>query len=215
MDSLFISKMENVLDHYEKNYNPQRPLLCFDERPCQLIEDILTPTPASSGKEKREDYHYKRNGVCAVLLAIEPQTGKRIIEVSKTKTKKDYARFMKKVIEEYKDAKEITLVQDNLNTHNASSFYENFSPDEAFNFMKKLNMIYTPKKASWLNMAEIEFSALSKQCLDRRIGNMTTMIKEIEAWSKKRNEDKIKIAWQFSKKKARDKFENKYSEIKN
>ena len=207
--------MENVLDYYEKDYNPKKPLLCFDERPCQLIENILTPIPPSSGKEKKEDYHYKRNGTCAVLLAVEPKTGKRIVEVSKTRTKKDYAGFMKKVIKEYKGAEEITLVQDNLNTHNASSFYENFSPNKAFNIMKKFDMVYTPKKASWLNMAEIEFSALSKQCLDRRIGDMDTMTKEVASWAKKRNEDRVKINWQFTKEKARSKFENRYLCINN
>ena len=210
MDSLFIAKMENVLDYYKKDYNPKKPLLCFDERPCQLIENILTPIPPSSGKEKKEDYHYKRNGTCAVLLAVEPKTGKRIVEVSKTRTKKDYAGFMKKVMKEYKSAEEITLVQDNLNTHNASSFYENFSPDKAFNIMKKFDMVYTPKKASWLNMAEIEFSALSKQCLDRRIGDIETMTKEIASWAKKRNEGRVKINWQFTKEKARSKFKNRY-----
>ena len=207
--------MENVLDHYEKEYDPQNPLLCFDERPCQLIENILVPTPTSPGKEKKEDYHYKRNGTCVVLLAIEPKTGKRIIEVSERKTKKDYSRFMQKVVEEYKGAERLTLVQDNLNTHNASSFYENLSPEEAFKLMKRFDMVYTPKKASWLNMAEIEFSALSKQCLDRRIGDIETMTKEVEAWAKKRNQDEVKINWQFTKEKARNKFEKKYTDIKN
>ncbi len=215
IDAKFIADMENVLDHYEKEYDLKNPLICFDERPCQLIENILVPTPTSVGKEKREDYHYKRNGTCVVLLAMEPKTGKRIVEVRERRTKKDYARFIEKVMKEYKGGDKLTLVQDNLNTHNASSFYENFSPKKAFKIMKKFNMVYTPKKASWLNMAEIEFSALSKQCLDRRIKDMKTMTKEVEAWGKKRNKDKVKINWQFTKEKARNKFEKIYRNIKN
>ena len=205
--------MENVLDYYEKEHDPQNPLICFDERPCQLIEDVLVPTPTSPGKDKREDYHYKRNGTCVVLLAIEPKTGKRIVEVSKKKTKADYSRFMNKVASHYKTAHQITLIQDNLNTHNPSSFYENMEADKAFNLMRKFNMIYTPKKASWLNMAEIEFSALSKQCLDRRIGDIKTLSNEVEAWTEKRNKDKVKIQWQFTRNKAQEKFEKIYSNI--
>ncbi len=124
---------------------------------------------------------------------MEPKTGKRIVEVREKRTKKDYARFIEKVMKKYKGRDKLTLVQDNLNTHNASSFYENFSPKKAFKIMKKFNMVYTPKKASWLNMADIEFLALSKQCLDRRIKDMKTMTKEVKAWGKKRNKDKVKI----------------------
>ena len=122
---------------------------------------------------------------------------------------------MKKVVKEYKDAEQLTLVQDNLNTHNSSSFYENMEANEAFKFMRKFNMVYTPKKASWLNMAEIEFSALSKQCLDRRIGDIKTLTTEVKAWTRKRNKNKVKIQWQFTKDKAREKFEKKYTSIKN
>ena len=207
--------MENVLDHYEREYDPKNPLICFDERPCQLIEDVLVPIAPSPGKEKREDYHYKRNGTCAVLLAVEPKRGIRIAEVSERKTKEDYARFMLKVAQKYGDAEKIILIQDNLNTHNPSSFYENMDAPEAFNLMKKFDMVYTPKKASWLNMAELEFSALSKQCLDRRIGDIETMRIEVEAWTKKRNKDEVKINWQFTKDSAREKFEKKYEYIKN
>ena len=207
--------MEQVLDTYERAYDPKHPVLCFDERPCQLIEDLLVPTPVQPGKPKREDYHYKRNGTCAILLAVEPLAGKRVTEVSETRTKVDYARFMKKLAKKYKDGETITLVQDNLNTHNPSSFYENMDSDEAFELSSLFNMVYTPKKASWLNMAEIEFSALSKQCLDRRIGELSTMDKEVKAWVKKRNKNNVKINWQFTNTKARNKFEKPYSYIKN
>ena len=151
------------------------------------------------GRQKREDYEYKRKGTCCVLMAIEPQTGKRVVEVSEKRTKADYARFMCRLAKEYSLADRITLVQDNLNTHNPSSFYENMQAEEAFALTGRFEMVYTPKHASWLNMAEIEFSALSKQCLDRRIGDMETMSKEVRAWVKERNRDEVKINWQFTK----------------
>lgn len=215
IDSNFIWSMENVLNIYERAYAPENPVICFDERPCQLIENILVPSPVEPGKTKREDYHYKRNGICVVLLAIEPLTGKRVVEVSQRKTKTDYARFMKKVVMAFPEAKKITLVQDNLNTHNPSSFYENMEPQKALELSEKFQMIYTPKKASWLNMAEIEFSALSKQCLDRRIGDFDKMTREVERWTKYRNKNKVKINWQFTNQKARDKFSKQYDNIKN
>lgn len=207
--------MENVLDIYERPYDPENPVICFDERPCQLISDVLVPMPVRPGKPMREDYHYKRNGPCVVLLAIEPLTGKRVVEVSERKTKADYARFMKKIVKAFSKAIKITLVQDNLNTHNPSSFYENMKPQEALELSRKFEMIYTPKKASWLNMAEIEFSALSKQCLDRRIGNFDKLTREVERWTQYRNKKKIKINWQFTNQKARDKFSDQYEHIKN
>jgi len=207
--------MEKVLDIYERDYDPENPVLCFDERPCQLIEDVLLPTAPTPGKERREDYHYKRNGTCVVMLAVEPLTGERIVEVKARKTKKDYADFMRKLKEKYPKAKKITLVQDNLNTHGPSSFYETYCAEKAFELMSFFDMVYTPKKASWLNMAEIEFSALSKQCLDRRIGKIEKLKKEVMSWTKKRNQRKVKINWQFTQGKAREKFENQYGNIKN
>ncbi len=205
--------MEKVLDYYEKPYDPNYPVICFDERPCQLIDDILQPMPVAEGKVKREDYHYTRNGTAAVLSAIEPLTGNRIIDVREQRTKKDYSEFMEKIAEGYPNANKIVLIQDNLNTHNPSSFYENMSAKEAFKLSERFEMVYTPKKASWLNMAEIEFSALSKQCLDRRIGNLKTLAKEVKAWSNLRNKKQLKINWQFTKNKAREKFKRHYKEI--
>ena len=207
--------MEKVLDIYEQPYDSRRPIICFDERPCQLIGDILVPIPMKPGQELRQDYHYKRNGTCVVLLANEPLTGKRIVNVRERKTKRDYAEFMKQVAQKYRQADKIILVQDNLNTHNPSSFYEAFSAKEAFELSQRFEMIYTPKKASWLNMAEIEFSALSKQCLDRRISEMPVLAKEVYAWSKQRNQKRVTITWQFIKNKAREKFQRFYRTIKN
>lgn len=207
--------MEQVLDCYEKPYDENYPVLCFDERPCQLIEDVLEPMAIKEGKPKREDYHYKRNGTAVVLAAVEPLKGKRIAEVRAQKTKKDYAEFMNELANAYPKAKKIILIQDNLNTHNPSSFYENMPAEKAFKLSQRFEMVYTPKKASWLNMAEIEFSALSKQCLDRRIGDLKTLTKEVSAWTKKRNKDKIKINWQFTQNNARQKFKRFYKSIKN
>lgn len=207
--------MEQVLDVYEQEYDVKRPVLCFDERPCQLIGDVLVPIPIKPGQPKREDYHYERNGTCVVLLAVEPLSGKRIVDVREQKTKKDYAVFMQKVAEEYKDAEKIILIQDNLNTHNPSSFYENLNAQEAFELTQRFEFVYTPKRASWLNMAEIEFSALSRQCLNRRIKVMTILAKEVLAWVKKRNRFKVAIHWQFTKNKARDKFQRLYKYIIN
>lgn len=207
--------MEYVLSVYERPYDPRYPVLCFDERPCQLIDDVLVPIPMKQGKSRREDYHYERNGTCCVLMTVEPLTGKRIVKVTRQKTKKDYAEFMRLVEKQYPEAKKIILVQDNLNTHNPSSFYETFNVQEAFELTQRFEMIYTPKKASWLNMVEIDFSALSKQCLNRRIGDISILTKEVYAWGKKRSRLKVKIRWQFTKNKARDKLGRFYETIKN
>ena len=206
--------MEQVLDIYEQPYNPRRPVVCFDERPCQLLDNVLMPLPMKPGHVEREDYHYKRNGTAVVLMAVEPLAGRRIIKVTEQKTKKDYAEFMKGLAAHYPDADEIVLVQDNLNTHNPSSFYEVFDAPEAFALSQRFEMIYTPKKASWLNMAEIELSALSKQCLDRRIAQRRILTKEVTAWAAKRNRLQTKITWHFTKSKAREKLNRIYITIK-
>jgi len=207
--------MEHVLDTYEQPYDHRRPVVCFDERPCQLLGDILMPIPMKPGRVERQDYHYKRNGTCVVLMAVEPLAGYRIVKVTEQKTKKDYAEFMKSLASCYPDAEKIVLVQDNLNTHNPSSFYEVFDAPEAFALSQRFEMVYTPKKASWLNMAEIELSALSKQCLDRRIDQRRILAKEVMAWSAKRNRLQTKITWHFTKSKAREKLDRVYDTIKN
>ena len=207
--------MEEVLDVYELDYNPQRPVICFDERPCQLIGDVLAPIPMEPGRVQRQDHHYKRNGTCCVMIAFEPLAGKRIVEVKERKTKKDYAKFMRKVEQAYPKAEKIILVQDNLNTHNPSSFYETFSPKSAFRLSQRFQMVYTPKKASWLNMAEIELSVLSKQCLDRRLGDIETFTKEVYAWARQRDRQKATVSWQFTKNVAREKLGRHYRHIRN
>jgi len=207
--------MEHVLDIYERPYDPRRPVVCFDERPCQLLGDVLMPIPMKPGRVEREDYHYKRNGTCVVLTAVEPLAGRRIVKVTQQKTKKDYAQFMQALSVSYPEAERIVLVQDNLNTHNPSSFYEAFPAAEAFALAQRFEMVYTPKKASWLNMAEIELSALSKQCLDRRIAEMGTLTSQVNSWAKRRNGLRIVIRWNFTKNDAREKFNRFYNTIKN
>jgi hypothetical protein len=204
--------MEKILDLYEKPYDPRYPLVCFDERPCQLIDDIMAPIAMKPGRSKREDYHYKRNGVCSVFIAFEPLRGYRITHTRKRRTKKDYAQFMKELAEKhYPDAEKIILIQDNLNTHSPGSFYEIFKPEEAFALAERFDMHYTPKKASWLNMVEIELSILSKQCLDRRIGDMNTLDSEMTAWTKQRNDQRATVKWRFTKNDARVKLQKFYN----
>jgi len=207
--------MEDILDLYEEPYDQNRPVLCIDERPCQLIGDVVAPIPMKSGKPKKEDNEYKRNGTCSVFIACEPLTGWRYLEVRKQRTKVDYAEFMDRLSEHYIDAAVMRVVQDNLNTHNAGSFYERFDAEKARNLKNGFEFHYTPKKGSWLNMAEIELSALARQCLDRRIGDMETLESEAKAWEGKRNQQKIMIQWRFTTNHARDKLERHYKAVKN
>lgn len=202
--------MEDILHLYALPYDPKRPLICVDERPCQLVEDVLVPLPMEPGKSKRQDYHYKRNGVCTVFMAFEPLTGRRFVQVRKQRTKKDYAEFMQWVAAQYPEADVILVVQDNLNTHNPGSFYQAFAPERAFALAQRFEMHYTPTKASWLNMVEIELSILSKQCLDRRIGDIDTLKREVLAWTDERNAKRATVHWQFTQGKARDKFAKFY-----
>lgn len=207
--------MEHVLDIYEQPYNPKRPVICFDERPCQLLGDTVMPLPMKPGQVQRQDYHYERHGTCCVLMAVEPLRGHRKAKVTEQKTKKDYAHFMKELSQQYSQSEKIVIVQDNLNTHNPSSFYEAFDAQEAFELSQRFEWVYTPKKASWLNMAEIELSALSKQCLDRRIADIKTLTHEVSPWVKLRNQKEVAISWQFTKNRARNKFLSFYENIKN
>lgn len=203
--------MEDILDLYNEPYDPNMPVICFDEMPYQLLSDVLAPMPPKPGKPERFDYHYKRNGVCNLLCAFEPLTGRRILSVTRQRRRKEYAEFMKELVEiYYPNVEKIRLVQDNLNTHTGGSFYEIFDAETAQSIYKKFEFHYTPKKASWLNMVEFEFSAISKQCLDRRIGDMETMVKEVSICVRQRNEAQTKVNWQFSKNDARNKFKRFY-----
>ena len=206
--------MEDVLAVYNLPFDQKRPVLCFDELPVQLLGEIVAPLPLEKDKPKRIDYEYKRAGTAVLFVAFEPLTGKRIVEVSRRRTKTDYCRFMQRVAGEFPAAEKIVLVQDNLNTHNASSFYENLSAPEAFELMNQFEFHYTPKKGSWLNMAELELSAVSRICLSGRIGTIEELKQEIKAIIKERNELQIKVEWQFTVSQAREKLNRHYENVK-
>ena len=203
------------MDLYEQPYDPKHPVICFDERPCQLIGDAIIPIPIKPGSPKKEHYEYIRNGTCCVFLAFEPLAGKRLICVKERRTMVDYADFMRLLADQYPEAETILLVQDNLNTHTAGSFYNALPPDDAFQLGRRFEYHYTPKKGSWLNMAEIELSALSKQCLDRRIADMKRLIDEVSAWEQERNAIRATVRWRFNKDNARVKLQRHYSNLLN
>jgi len=214
--------MEEVLQLYALAYDAKRPLVCFDERPCFLIGDLVVPLPMQSGKPKREDYHYSKHGSCALLMAFEPHTGRRWAKVYARRTAQEYTDFMRQLDKQFPEADAITLVQDNLNTHQGGSFYAHLPPEQAFALSQRFDMHFTPKGASWLNMRagpvgavlpktiEIEFSALSRQCLDRRIPCQQQLEHEVLAWVKARNAKRTTVAWQFSIQTARDKLQRHY-----
>jgi hypothetical protein len=206
--------MEDLLHLYRLPYDEQRPVVCFDELPVQLTGEVVAPLPMKEGRSLRFDYEYEREGTAALLVAFEPLTGRRLVETSKRRTKADYCRFMQRVAEMFPRAEKVVLAQDNLNTHNASSFYENLAPAEAFSLAQRFEMHYTPKKGSWLNMAELELSALSRICLSRRISSIEGLDREVQAVVKERNELRIKVEWQFSITQAREKLSRHYEKVK-
>ena len=205
--------MEEILQLYARPYDPNYPVVCFDERPCFLIGEKIEPLAMQDDQVRKEHYAYQKNGSCALLAAIEPLTGRRLAQVFPQRTKKEYALFCQALAAAYPEAKKIHLVQDNLNTHNASAFYENLPAEEAFALMQRFDFHYTPKSASWLNMIECEFSAVARQCLNRRIPTIELLEKEVLAIVKERHEKKIKIGWQFSIESARDKLNRHYQNV--
>jgi hypothetical protein len=213
MDAIFIARMEQILHLYRLPYDPLYPLLCFDERPCFLIGEAVAGLAMKAGQVARQHYAYKKNGSCVLLMAIEAVTGKRLAEVHKQRTKREYAFFMKELASRYPEAKKIRVIQDNLNTHSMSAFYETFSAEEAFALSQRFEFYYTPKSASWLNLIEIEFSALSKQCLNRRIATQEILTREVLSIVKEREEKAIKIDWQFSIDSARTKLNRHYQKV--
>ena len=205
--------MEQLLWLYSLPYDPSYPVICFDERPCFLIGEKIEPLALQSGQVRKEHYAYEKNGSCSLLAAIEPLTGRRLAQVYWQRTKKEYAQFCQTLEAAYPEANQIRLVQDNLNTHNASSFYENMPAAEAFALAQRFEYHYTPKSGSWLNMIEIEFSALARQCLDRRIPTINQLRNEVLVLIRERAEKKIKINWQFSIEAARNKLNRHYQRV--
>ena len=203
--------MEDVLEVYKRPYDPQRPLICMDEMPKQLLTDTRETLPVQPGKAERFDYEYKRGGVADVFMLFEPLAGKRHIEITDQRRRIEWAEAMRIVADElYPDAEKIVVVLDNLNTHVLAAFYLTFAPCEARRLIERFEFHYTPKHGSWLNMAEIELSALVRQCLDRRIPDKDSLIREVKAWEDQRNSEVVKVHWQFTTADARIKLKNLY-----
>lgn len=205
--------MERLLWLYALPYDRLYPVVCFDERPCFLIGEAVAPLPLQSGQVRKEHYAYEKNGACALLAAIEPLTGNRLAQVHAQRTKKEYPMFCQALAAAWPKAKKIRVVQDNLNTHNVSSFYDHLPAAEAFALAERFEFYYTPKSASWLNMIEIEFSALARTCLHRRIPTIEHLAKEVLALVKERQQKQIKIHWQFSLESARNKLNRHYQGV--
>ncbi len=209
----FVACMEKVLEVYKRPYNPMFPVVCMDESPKQLISETKIPIAAVPGKIAKYDYEYKRHGVCNIFMANEPLIGKRLVKITERKTKIDWAYFLEDIANLYGDAEKITLVMDNLNTHNPGSFYEAFQPAQAKKLWDRFDFVFTPKHGSWLNMAEIELNVLTGQCLNRRIDNIEDVRRETTAWQEYRNNHKSNVNWQFTAGDARIKLARLYPSI--
>lgn len=206
--------MEDILEVYRGDYDEQHPLICMDESSKQQVAEVRTPLPARPGEPAKYDAEYERHGVSSLFLFCEPLVGRRFIHVTGTRTAVDWAHQIKALVDvQYPDAERITLVMDNLNTHTGASLYKAFEPAEARRILNKLDIHYTPKHGSWLNMAEIELSVLSRQCLDRRIPDQETLIREVNAWEKRRNASPTPVNWRFTTDDARVKLRRLYPSI--
>lgn len=202
--------MEEVLDVYKRPYDQRVPVICMDESPRQLIDEVKLPIPASPGRQERQDYEYRRMGTDNLFMANEPLAGKRRVEITERKTKRDWARFLQRISDDHPEAEKITLVMDNLSTHVASAFYETFEPEKARELRERFEFVFTPKHGSWLNMAEIELNVLIGQCLNRRIARLEKVRAEVAAWQERRNSLNATIHWQFTNEKARIKLKRLY-----
>lgn len=205
--------MEQILWLYALPYDPLQPVVCYDERPCFLIGDVVEPLTMQSGQVRKEHYAYTKQGSCSLLAAIEPLTGRRLAQVHSRRTKREFATFFQALATAYPTATIIRVVLDNLNTHDFSAFYENLPADEAFALSQRFEFFFTPKSASWLNMIEIEFSAISRLCLQRRIPTQERLASEVLAIVADRDRKGIKINWQFSIDTSREKLNARYSVV--
>ena len=207
LDEKYIEKMMDVLEVYERDYDPQFPVVCFDEKSKQLLEDKRQSVSVEPGKVAKQDYEYKRSGTVNLFVSVEPKGGKRRVTVTKKRKKPDFAKEIRHIVtKDYKNAKKVIFVMDNLNTHTKKSIIEEFGEEEAEEILKRIEWHYTPTHASWLDMAEIEIGVLSSQCLKRRISTFQEMQKQVAAWVRNRNKKQAKINWEFTRKKAREKF---------
>jgi hypothetical protein len=203
--------MEDVLAVYARPYDPRRPVVCMDEKPYQLLDHARTPVPASPGHDLKVDSEYVRHGTCSIFCWVEPLRGWRRVDAMPRRTKIDWAQQVKHLLTvDYPDAETVVLVMDNLNTHGIASLYEAFEPSEAFALAQRIEIHHTPKHGSWLNIAEIELSALTRQCLDRRIGDLGVLNAELTAWQHATNADQRQVEWQFTTDDARIKLRHLY-----
>jgi hypothetical protein len=213
-NAAFVYRMEEVLELYQRPYDERFPQVCLDELSKQLLKDKRAGLPVRPGEVEKQDYEYEREGVCNVFVACEPLAGKRYAKTTQRRTKVDWAEFVRDLIEvQYPQAEKIVLVQDNLNTHSPASFYEVFPPEQAGRLAQKLEIHYTPKHGSWLNMAEIELSVLARQCLDDRIDSLEEVRKQVQAWQDKRNSAQVGVNWRFRTADARIKLKRLYPSI--
>ena len=210
----FVYHMEDVLDVYHRPYDPKRPVVCVDETFKQLIGETREPLSMRPGSVERVDYVYTRNGVASLFLACEPLAGWRTIAIAEHRRRVDWAAFIRSLLEgRYRDAERVVLVMDQLNTHSPASLYEAFPPEEAKRLAERIEIHHTPKHGSWLNMAEIELSALTRQCLSRRIARADTLQRQIGAWVDRRNAGPTRIRWQFATQDARIKLRTLYPSL--
>jgi hypothetical protein len=213
-DAEFVWRMEDVLAVYTRPYDPRRPQVCLDETSRQLLGEVTPPEPVAPGRPAREDYEYQRRGVCNLFLVTEPLAGWRDVMVSDRRTRIDWAHCIKDLLEvHYPDAERVVLVQDNLNTHTPASLYAAFEPAEARRLADRLELHYTPKHGSWLNMAEIELSVLAGQCLDRRLADRARLEREVAVWQATRNAAGRGVDWRFTTEDARIKLKHLYPTI--
>jgi DDE superfamily endonuclease len=215
-DAAFVCQMEQILDVYQREYDPNKPVVCVDESNKQHLLEVVKSLPTREGNISKCDSEYVRGGVSNMFMFFEPLGGKRHVEITEQRTAVDFAEAMRTLVDKlYPTASKITVVLDNLNTHTKASLYKAFPPIEAKRIADRITLEYTPKHGSWLNMAESEFSVLSRQCLDRRIPNKETLIREIQAWEKERNEKTVITRWQFRIDHARIKLASLYPKIEN
>ncbi|MFJ8959002.1 IS630 family transposase [Lentzea sp. NPDC102401] len=207
----FAARMEDVLAVYARPYDPARPVVCMDEKPFQFLGEVRDPLPARPGRDARQDSEYVRRGTCSIFVWAEPLRGWRRVHALTQRTKLDWAGQVKELLTvDYPDAETVVLVMDNLNTHGIASLYEAFDPGEAFSLAQRLEIHHTPKHGSWLNIAEIELSALSRQCLDRRISDLDTLNTELAAWQHTTNTHQRGVDWQFTTQDARTRLRHLY-----
>ena len=203
--------MEDILAVYHRVYDPLRPVVCMDEKPYQLLGHVRDPIPARPGRDLAEDSEYVRQGTCSIFCWVEPLAGWRHVDAQPRRTKIDWAHQVRRLLtEDYSGAGTVVLVMDNLNTHTIGSLYEAFDPAEAHSLAQRLEIHHTPKHGSWLNIAEIELSALTRQCLDRRIADLQTLNRELAAWQQQTNADQRQVQWQFTTGDARIKLRHLY-----